>query len=79
MPMPSPQAINPRIVTDALQHSKVKLTWDMDPEEATRKDAIKRAFSGSRAEIGENDLRAYLGSDSEDDDEVDAAEDEPRS
>ncbi|KAH6676643.1 hypothetical protein B0J14DRAFT_585979 [Halenospora varia] len=53
-------------VTDALQHSKVKLTWDMDPEEATRKDAIKRAFSGSRAEIGENDLRAYLGSDSED-------------
>jgi hypothetical protein len=59
-------------VTDALQHSKVKLTWDMDPEEATRKDAIKRAFSGSRAEIGENDLRAYLGSDSEDDDEEEA-------
>jgi hypothetical protein len=56
-------------VTDALQHSKVKLTWDMDPEEATRKDAIKRAFSGSRAEIGENDLRAYLGSDSSDNDE----------
>lgn len=53
-------------VTDALQHSKVKLTWDMDPEEASRKDAIKRAFSGSRTEIGENDLRAYLGSDSED-------------
>jgi len=52
-------------VTDALQHSKVKLTWDMDPAEATRKDAIKRAFTGSRAEIGENDLRAYLGSDSE--------------
>ncbi|TAQ90569.1 hypothetical protein B7494_g1096 [Chlorociboria aeruginascens] len=51
-------------VTDALQHSKVKLTWDMDPEEASRKNAIKRAFSGSRAEIGENDLRAYLGSDS---------------
>jgi hypothetical protein len=56
-------------VTDALQHSKVKLTWDMDPEEASRKDAIKRAFSGSRAEIGENDLRAYLGSDSEDEEE----------
>jgi hypothetical protein len=62
-------------VTDALQHSKVKLTWDMDPEEASRKDAIKRAFSGSRAEIGENDLRAYLGSDSEDDsEEPEAAE-----
>ncbi|KAM0145161.1 hypothetical protein ACHAP3_000283 [Botrytis cinerea] len=56
-------------VTDALQHSKVKLTWDMNPEEASRKDAINRAFTGSRAEIGENDLRAYLGSDSEDDEE----------
>jgi hypothetical protein len=62
-------------VTDALQHSKVKLTWDKDPEEASRKDAIKRAFSGSRAEIGENDLRAYLGSDSEDEEE-DEGEDE---
>jgi hypothetical protein len=61
-------------VTDALQHSKVKLTWDMDPEEASRKDAIKRAFSGSRAEIGENDLRAYLGSDSEDEEEEEEAE-----
>ena len=59
-------------VTDALQHSRVKLTWDMDPGEASRKDAIKRAFSGSRAEIGENDLRAYLGSDSEDEDEEEA-------
>ncbi|KAF4624724.1 hypothetical protein G7Y89_g13446 [Cudoniella acicularis] len=67
-------------VTDALQHSKVKLTWDMDPEEASRKDAIKRAFSGSRAEIGENDLRAYLGSDSEDEseEEVEAEEDTPK-
>ncbi|KAE8441986.1 hypothetical protein EG329_004112 [Mollisiaceae sp. DMI_Dod_QoI] len=67
-------------VTDALQHSKVKLTWDTNPEEAVRKDAIKRAFSGSRAEIGENDLRAYLGSDSEDDEEEEeAAEvDEPK-
>lgn len=63
-------------VTDALQHSKVKLTWDMDPEEATRKDAIKRAFSGSRAEIGENDLRAYLGSDSEDEGDDDEEFDE---
>ncbi|KAG9232868.1 pre-rRNA-processing protein-like protein ESF1 [Amylocarpus encephaloides] len=60
-------------VTDALQHSKVKLTWDTAPEEASRKDAIKKAFSGSRAEIGENDLRAYLGSDSEDESEPDNA------
>lgn len=69
-------------VTDALQHSKVKLTWDANPEEASRKDAIKRAFSGSRAEIGENDLRAYLGSDSESEAEeeevVEANEEAPK-
>ncbi|KAJ2979694.1 hypothetical protein NQ176_g3091 [Zarea fungicola] len=29
-------------VTSALQSSKVKLTWDLNPEEATRKDSIKR-------------------------------------
>lgn len=40
----------------------------MHPEEATRKEDIKRAFSGSRAELQENDLRAYLASDSEDSD-----------
>lgn len=61
-------------VTDALQHSKVKLTWDTNPEESSRKEAIKRAFTGSRAEIGENDLRAYLGSDSEEDDEEEVVE-----
>jgi hypothetical protein len=51
-------------VTDALQHSKVRLTWDAD--DPSRKEAQKRAFSGSRAEIDENDLKAYLGSDSSD-------------
>ncbi|KAK8128185.1 hypothetical protein PG984_009293 [Apiospora sp. TS-2023a] len=55
-------------VTDALQHSKVKLTWDMHPEETSRKDDIARAFTGSRSDIQENDLRAYLASDSEDSD-----------
>ncbi|KAK4096066.1 hypothetical protein N658DRAFT_436895 [Parathielavia hyrcaniae] len=59
-------------VTDALQHSKVKLTWDMHPEEVSRKETIKKAFTGSRADIADNDLRAYLASDSESD-----AEDEP--
>jgi hypothetical protein len=54
-------------VTDALQHSKVKLTWDA--EDTERKEVIKRAFTGSRADIGENDLRAYLGSDSSGDEE----------
>lgn len=52
-------------VTDALQHSKVKLTWDAD--DGTRKEAQKRAFSGSRAALDENDLKAYLGSDSSED------------
>lgn len=52
-------------VTNALQSSKVKLTWDMHPEEASRKDSINRAFSGSRNELEENDLRAYLASDSD--------------
>lgn len=70
-----PEGYRPNeFITDALQHSKVKLTWDQNPEEASRKDAIKRAFSGSRAQIGENDLRAYLGSDSEEEEEGEEAE-----
>ncbi|EEP75876.1 predicted protein [Uncinocarpus reesii 1704] len=54
-------------VTDALQHSKVKLTWDTDDK--ARKDAQARAFKGGRKEIDENDLKAYLGSDSSDDED----------
>jgi hypothetical protein len=49
-------------VTDALQHSKVRLTWDA--EDTTRKEAQARAFRGGRRDIDENDLKAYLGSDS---------------
>ena len=49
-------------VTDALQHSKVRLTWDADDN--TRKEIQKRAFSRSRTEIADDDLKAYLGSDS---------------
>ncbi|KAH8912338.1 hypothetical protein BR93DRAFT_922305 [Coniochaeta sp. PMI_546] len=65
-----PQGYKPvDFVTDALQHSKVKLTWDMHPEEVSRKETISKAFSGSRADIAENDLKAYLASDSEDDEE----------
>ena len=52
-------------ITDALQHSKVRLTWDAD--DGTRKEVQKRAFGGSRADIDENDLKAYIGSDSSDD------------
>ncbi len=58
-------------VTDALQHSKVKLTWDA--EDVSRKEAQARAFRGSRQEIDENDLKAYLGSDTSDDEEDPAA------
>jgi hypothetical protein len=54
-------------VTDALQHSKVKLTWDAD--DSTRKEAQARAFRGSKKDIDENDLQAYLGSDSSEDEE----------
>ncbi|KAI2466235.1 hypothetical protein F4781DRAFT_406380 [Annulohypoxylon bovei var. microspora] len=73
--------------TDALQHSKVKLTWDIHPEDTSRQEDIKRAFSGSRAQLEENDLRAYLASDSDDDgvqdeneneDEPEVANDEPK-
>ncbi|KAK2672380.1 hypothetical protein RAB80_012459 [Fusarium oxysporum f. sp. vasinfectum] len=70
-----PESYKPvEFVTNALQSSKVKLTWDMHPEEASRKESINRAFSGSRNEIEENDLRAYLASDSEDDDDVEEEE-----
>ncbi|KAI0419255.1 hypothetical protein F5X98DRAFT_85247 [Xylaria grammica] len=67
-------------VTDALQHSRVKLTWDVAPDEAARRENIRKAFTGSRAELEENDFRAYLASDSEGDDDVeddDVVEAEP--
>ncbi|TDZ54283.1 Pre-rRNA-processing protein esf1 [Colletotrichum trifolii] len=63
-----PEGYKPvEFVTDALQHSKVKLTWDVNPDDAARKASINRAFTGSRAQLEENDLKAYLASDSEDD------------
>ncbi|KZM25927.1 nucleus [Ascochyta rabiei] len=63
--------------TDALTHSKVRLTWDA--EDTTRKEVQKRAFS--RKEIDENELKAYLGSDSEssEDDEETAKTDKAAS
>jgi hypothetical protein len=51
--------------TTALTHSKVKLTWDA--EDTTRKEVQKRAFS--QKEIDENELQAYIGSESEDEPE----------
>lgn len=55
-------------VTEALMHSKVKLTWEA--EDKGRMEAQKRAFS--RSDIDDNDLKAYIGSDS-DSDETDEA------
>ncbi|KAK0659091.1 Pre-rRNA-processing protein esf1 [Lasiodiplodia hormozganensis] len=52
-------------VTDALTHSRVKLTWDADDNR--RKEIQKRAFS--QKEIDENDLQAYIGSDSSSDED----------
>ncbi|CCL99020.1 uncharacterized protein FIBRA_01029 [Fibroporia radiculosa] len=55
--------------TDALRHSKVKLTWDEeDPERA---QVTRRSLS--RKEIEENDFRAYIASSSED--EIQPAQD----
>ncbi|KAL1951845.1 hypothetical protein VTO73DRAFT_994 [Trametes versicolor] len=53
-------------VTDALRHSKVKLTWDEDEPE--RAQITRRMLS--KKEIEENDFRAYIASssDSEPDD-----------
>ncbi|KAL7934288.1 hypothetical protein V8C35DRAFT_302198 [Trichoderma chlorosporum] len=67
-----PESYKPiEFVTNALQSSKVKLTWDMHPEEINRKESIKRAFKGSRAEIDEQDLKAYLAGDSDSEEEED--------
>lgn len=54
-------------VTEALTHSKVKLTWDAD--DASRKEVQKRAFS--RKEIDDNDLRAYIGGSSDSESDID--------
>ncbi|KAJ9613600.1 pre-rRNA-processing protein esf1, partial [Cladophialophora chaetospira] len=70
-------------VTDALQHSKVKLTWDA--EDTGRKEAVARAFQGGKAMgkkgmqemMDENDLRAYLASDGSDDDNMEIEEEAP--
>ena len=63
-------------VTDALQHSKVKLTWDAE-DEGKRREVAARAFrSGKekRQEIDESDLKAYIGSDSSDNDDDENAQ-----
>ncbi|KAH8122111.1 hypothetical protein LI328DRAFT_125809 [Trichoderma asperelloides] len=70
-----PESYKPiEFVTNALQSSKVKLTWDTRPEDMNRKESIKRAFKGSRAEIDEQDLKAYLAGDSDSEEDEDEAD-----
>ncbi|KAL5641478.1 hypothetical protein ACGC1H_001831 [Rhizoctonia solani] len=53
-------------VTDALRHSRVKLTWDDDDPE--RNKITRRRMT--RKEVEEEDFRALLASSSEDDDDA---------
>lgn len=62
--IPSNYKPNSTFVTDALQHSKVKLTWDETPKE--RLNIASRQFS--QREIDEMDFKAYLASDSDESD-----------
>ncbi|CCH43799.1 Pre-rRNA-processing protein [Wickerhamomyces ciferrii] len=54
-------------VTDALQHSKVKLTWDETPAERVKLSS--KAFS--QRELDDMDFKAYLASDNSDEEESD--------
>ncbi|KAF8525159.1 hypothetical protein BU17DRAFT_62867 [Hysterangium stoloniferum] len=55
-------------VTDALRHSKVKLTWDDDDPERTK--VTRRTLS--RKEIDESDFKAYIASSGSSGEESDA-------
>lgn len=59
--IPSSYRPDSTFVTDALQHSKVKLTWDQTPKE--RLTLSTRLFS--QKEVDDMDFKAYLASDSE--------------
>jgi hypothetical protein len=54
-------------VTTALQSSKVKLTWDIHPDDAVRKQGMQKAFAGKKEDLVDADLRNYLASDSDED------------
>lgn len=67
--IPSSYRPDSAFVTDALQHSKVKLTWDETPKE--RMTLSSRLFS--QKEIDDMDFKAYLASDSDGSDGEQAA------
>ncbi|KDN52781.1 hypothetical protein K437DRAFT_289760 [Tilletiaria anomala UBC 951] len=58
--------------TDALRHSKVKLTWDADdPERAKMTRKSRNALLAGGSDIRDEDFKAYLASDHSDVDEDD--------
>ena len=65
--IPEPSKYQPRqFTTTALQQVKVQLTWDeTNPE---RLEVAQKLNSGKLDEVNENDLHAYLATDSSDDD-----------
>ncbi|KAJ3158513.1 pre-rRNA-processing protein esf1 [Geranomyces michiganensis] len=63
-----PSAYVPKdFVTNALQHSKVKLTWDDDDDDRVR--VTKRHFT--KNDLAEMDFKAYLASSSDESDDPD--------
>ncbi|KAI8593733.1 hypothetical protein BDZ88DRAFT_443121 [Geranomyces variabilis] len=63
-----PSAYVPKdFVTNALQHSKVKLTWDDDDDDRVR--VTKRHFT--KDDLAEMDFKAYLASSSDESDDPD--------
>lgn len=74
--VPKKYNAKPSMVTDALQRSNVKLTWDQDDPDRKR---LTRVNHSGKIDYEEADLRAYLASDSESDDEesvkIDSKED----
>ncbi|EST09815.1 hypothetical protein PSEUBRA_000202 [Kalmanozyma brasiliensis GHG001] len=58
--------------TDALRHSRVKLTWDQDDPERSKLTRMVSRGGLSKEQLRDDDFRAYLASDSEE--EPDAEE-----
>ncbi|KAK4704959.1 hypothetical protein P7C70_g1241, partial [Phenoliferia sp. Uapishka_3] len=78
---PSYQGVD--FVTDALRHSKVKLTWDADDPHRKNKitnflaSATDKGKGKGRRDLNEDDIKVYLASDSEDEpEELAEAEDD---
>ena len=60
--IPKKYTAKPAMVTDALQRSNVKLTWDQDDPDRRR---LTRVSNHGKVDYEEADLHAYLASDSE--------------